>query len=59
MGNALNKVLEVVLGNEELLARVMNGEAETVAADVQADLGVTLSDLQLKLLFQRFAEMQG
>lgn len=59
MGNALNKVLEAVLGNEELLARVMNGEAETVAADVQADLGVTLSDLQLKLLFQRFAEMQG
>lgn len=59
MGNALNRVLEAVLGNEELLARVMKGEAETVAADVQADLGVTLSDLQLKLLFQRFAEMQG
>lgn len=59
MGNALNKVLEAVLGNEELLARVMKGESETVAAEVQADLGVTLSDLQLKLLFQRFAEMQG
>lgn len=59
MGNKLNKVLDAVLNNEDLLARVMKGELESVVAEVQADLRVHLSELQLKLLFQRLLEIQG